>query len=77
MKRIQDEALLMGSESAAVSFLEYTQALARQRRRAALRRAEMVGGWAWEMPHKDEQEGRDREILSFWEDTHGQAGFVF
>ncbi len=67
----------MGSETNGVSFLEYSQAMARMRRRAALRRAVMVGGYGWEMLGAEEEEGRDLEILSAWEAVHGQVCLLF
>lgn len=67
----------MGSESNGVSFLEYSQAMARMRRRAASRRAVMSGGDGWETLGPEEEEGRDLEIVSAWEAVHGQACLLF
>ena len=67
----------MGSDSIAVNFLEYTQAVARMRRRAALRRAVIGGSANWETLSNEEDESRDLAILAAWESSQGGGPFVF
>lgn len=55
------------------SFADYSRALDRVQRRAALRRAVMgsgIGG-SFEMTVGEDQERRDRELLDIWERHHG------
>ncbi len=67
----------MGSDSLLVSFLEYSQAVTRMRRRAAQRRAAICGSAHWETLSDDEDESRDLAILVAWESSQGGGQFLF
>lgn len=73
MKLLQEESLEMSMEPSSLSFADYSSALQRVQRRAALKRAVMnagIGG-SFEMVGGDDQERRDRELLDVWERQHG------
>lgn len=67
----------MGSDSIVVNFLEYSQAVTRMRRRAALRRAVMGGSAHWETLSGEEDESHDLAILAAWESSQASGAFVF
>lgn len=63
----------MSLDSPSPDFTDYSTALQRLQRRAALRRAVMgagIGG-SFEMVGGEDQERRDREVLDVWERQNG------
>lgn len=67
----------MSLEPSAPSFADYSRALERVQRRAALRRAVMGSGieGSFEMVLSEEQERSDRELLEVWERHHDPGWF--
>lgn len=65
----------MSLEPSSPSFADYSLALERVQRRAALRRAVMNSGinGSFEMVLGEDQERRDREVLDVWERHHGPS----